>query len=177
MSKLGKCLGYTATECPNCGRVRVEVWVNGRNVKRICEKCHWCIEEGGYYHEELEEPDEGIYMAMMSREEHDLAHLSAQLAATNFKAPNSLLVAYPTHMWLDIEKAWGELKEQVLNSCEPLVYSLSEFAEKIGFSRDDDGSVLTDVEIKRMLKHEKNPMRIKQLNKLLYGKRKGGKKK
>ena len=43
---LGECLGYTDDECPNCGRMRVELWGDG---KRICEKCHWCIEDQRYY--------------------------------------------------------------------------------------------------------------------------------
>lgn len=52
MSNLGKCLGYTHEECPNCGRVRVERWSCG---KRICEKCHWCIEDEDFCFEEMEE--------------------------------------------------------------------------------------------------------------------------
>lgn len=52
MSSLGKCLGYTPEECPNCGRVRVERWSCG---KRICEKCHWCIEDEDFCFEEMEE--------------------------------------------------------------------------------------------------------------------------
>jgi len=42
---LGKCLGYTGKPCPNCGRFRVERYENG---KEICEKCEWCLQEGGY---------------------------------------------------------------------------------------------------------------------------------
>jgi len=38
--RLGKILGYTDKECPNCGRLRVEKFECG---KEICEKCHWCI--------------------------------------------------------------------------------------------------------------------------------------
>ena len=52
MSKLGELIGYIGEACPNCGRVRVEKWSCG---KCICEKCHWCIEDGAYYYEELEE--------------------------------------------------------------------------------------------------------------------------
>lgn len=36
---------YTSDECPNCGRMRVELYTND---KRVCEKCHWCIEERQY---------------------------------------------------------------------------------------------------------------------------------
>lgn len=54
MYSLGKCLGYTPEECPNCGRVRVERWSCG---KRICEKCHWCIEDEDFCFEEMEEDD------------------------------------------------------------------------------------------------------------------------
>ena len=57
MSKLGELIGYTGEPCPNCGRYRVESWGCG---KRICEKCHWCIEDQDYYYEELEE-DENPY--------------------------------------------------------------------------------------------------------------------
>lgn len=54
MSKLGECLGYTDEECPNCGRMRVEKWSCG---KRICEKCHWCIEDKKFHYEELEDDE------------------------------------------------------------------------------------------------------------------------
>lgn len=42
------------------------------------------------------------------------------------------------------------------------------------FPEIDDGNdseYLSAEQIKKMLKHEKNPMRIKQLNKMLYGRR------
>ena len=55
MGKLGELIDYTGEACPNCGRVRVEAWTCG---KRICEKCHWCIEDGAYYYEELEDDEE-----------------------------------------------------------------------------------------------------------------------
>ena len=45
MGALGDVIGYIATPCPNCGRVRVKVWRCG---KHICEKCHWCIEDEDY---------------------------------------------------------------------------------------------------------------------------------
>lgn len=54
MSKLGECLDYTGDECPNCGRVRVVAWSCG---KRICEKCHWCIEDEAYCYEDWDEED------------------------------------------------------------------------------------------------------------------------
>ena len=57
MSKLGELIDYTGDPCPNCGRYRMESWSCG---KRICEKCHWCIEDQDYYYEELEE-DENQY--------------------------------------------------------------------------------------------------------------------
>lgn len=46
MSKLGGWLGFTDEKCPVCGGLRVEKWGCG---KHICEKCHWCIEEGDYH--------------------------------------------------------------------------------------------------------------------------------
>lgn len=48
-NELGYCKGYIADPCPKCGRVRVEAWSCG---KHICEKCHWCIEDGTYYLED-----------------------------------------------------------------------------------------------------------------------------
>lgn len=41
MSKTGEYivyLGYSETPCPECGRLRVEMWSDGFEV---CEKCHW----------------------------------------------------------------------------------------------------------------------------------------
>lgn len=55
MGKLGELIDYTGEVCPNCGRVRVDAWTCD---KCICEKCHWCIEDGAYYYEEWEEDDE-----------------------------------------------------------------------------------------------------------------------
>lgn len=54
MSKLGAWLDYTGDECPNCGRVRV---VETESGKRICEKCHWCIEDARYYFDEDEDDE------------------------------------------------------------------------------------------------------------------------
>lgn len=39
---LGK---YVAQRCPNCDRQRLCVCLNG---KHVCEKCHWCVEDGEY---------------------------------------------------------------------------------------------------------------------------------
>ena len=55
MSRLGALIGYTGEECPNCGRARVEAWTCG---KRICEKCHWCIEDNEYYYEGWDDEDD-----------------------------------------------------------------------------------------------------------------------
>ena len=41
-------LYYLETKCPNCGRLRVEHWSNGKD---ICEKCLWCIQDEDYYWE------------------------------------------------------------------------------------------------------------------------------
>lgn len=38
-------LKYDGSRCPNCGRIRVELWSNGWH---ICEKCNWCIETQNY---------------------------------------------------------------------------------------------------------------------------------
>lgn len=64
MSNLGELIGYTDEHCPNCGRLRVEAWTCG---KHICEKCHWCIEDGAYcrendvdYYGDEEERDYGL---------------------------------------------------------------------------------------------------------------------
>ena len=45
----GKWMGYADIPCPNCGRIRVELYENG---KRVCEKCMWCIEDGEYVNKE-----------------------------------------------------------------------------------------------------------------------------
>ena len=55
MSKLGNLIDYTGDACPNCGRVRVEAWTCG---KRICEKCHWCIEDEAYLYDDDDDYDE-----------------------------------------------------------------------------------------------------------------------
>ena len=47
--KIGKCLGYIGTPCPNCNRLRVERWSCGKD---ICEKCGWCIQDGTYFVED-----------------------------------------------------------------------------------------------------------------------------
>ena len=60
MQDLGKYLGYVSEPCPNCGRVRVEKYSGG---KHICEKCHWCIEDEGYFNMDqyLEETEEDFW--------------------------------------------------------------------------------------------------------------------
>ena len=45
MKSWGKCLGYTGTPCPNCGRYRLERY---ENKKEVCEKCGWCPQENQY---------------------------------------------------------------------------------------------------------------------------------
>lgn len=58
MSKTGKLvvyLGYSETPCPECGRLRVEVWSNGR---QECEICHWSPVEWRYIMP-WEEADDG----------------------------------------------------------------------------------------------------------------------
>lgn len=37
---------YINEECPECGRLRVELWNNG---DRICEKCNWNLDRNEYY--------------------------------------------------------------------------------------------------------------------------------
>lgn len=44
--QMGKNRGYIETPCLNCGRIRVEHWSCGKD---ICEKCHWCIQDKGYF--------------------------------------------------------------------------------------------------------------------------------
>lgn len=44
-SDFGRCLGYSNTPCPNCGRVRLENYENG---KQVCEKCQWCPQDEEY---------------------------------------------------------------------------------------------------------------------------------
>ena len=46
MQDLGEYLGYDHEPCPNCGRLRVEIYSGG---KHICEKCKWCIEDDEYF--------------------------------------------------------------------------------------------------------------------------------
>lgn len=56
MADWGKCLGYTGTPCPNCGRYRLELYENS-NSKRVCEKCNWCVEDESYIDLEYEPED------------------------------------------------------------------------------------------------------------------------
>lgn len=40
---------YTGDNCPNCGRNRIlTIRVQDNKIKRICEKCSWCIEDSEY---------------------------------------------------------------------------------------------------------------------------------
>lgn len=61
MSNWGKWLGYSAQPCPNCGRVRLELYENS---KEVCEKCGWCPQDQTYvdrermYEETEHTPDE-----------------------------------------------------------------------------------------------------------------------
>lgn len=56
---------------------------------------------------------------------------------------------------------------------KPTLSSLADLVEV--FEEEDCG--LSAADIRKQLKYEKNPMRIKQLNKMLYGMRKNSKKK
>lgn len=49
MAKWGQWLRYTGTRCPKCGRVRLELYDNG---KERCEKCAWCPQENRYVEDE-----------------------------------------------------------------------------------------------------------------------------
>ena len=58
----GKCLGYDSEPCPNCGRVRLENYENG---KQVCEKCGWCPQNNDYVdpYEDLKEQDYIAFVA------------------------------------------------------------------------------------------------------------------
>lgn len=45
LSPFGRCLGYSSTPCPKCGRIRLENYESG---KQVCEKCSWCPQDGKY---------------------------------------------------------------------------------------------------------------------------------
>lgn len=56
MSEWGYSIKYTGNRCPNCGRVRLELYENG---KEVCEKCEWCPQEGRYVEcDEIFPPEE-----------------------------------------------------------------------------------------------------------------------
>lgn len=59
----------------------------------------------------------------------------------------------------------------------PKLFSLSDFVESYEEAYEEEGYSLSAAEIRKQLKYEKNPMRIKQLNKMLYGVSKKVKKK
>lgn len=54
-SKWGGILRYTGRPCPNCGRYRLELYENG---KEVCEKCAWCPQENRYVFEDEIFPEE-----------------------------------------------------------------------------------------------------------------------
>lgn len=59
MSEYGKWLGYSSKPCPNCGRVRLERYENG---KEVCEKCGWSPQEHRYVDsEEIYPPEEDYH--------------------------------------------------------------------------------------------------------------------
>lgn len=51
----------------------------------------------------------------------------------------------------------------------PKLPSLSDFVESYEEAYEEEDRGLSAAEIRKQLKYEKNPMRIKQLNKMLYG--------
>lgn len=59
----------------------------------------------------------------------------------------------------------------------PKLPSLSDFIESYEEAYEEEDRGLSAAEIRKQLKYEKNPMRIKQLNKMLYGVSKKVKKK
>lgn len=74
----------------------------------------------------------------------------------------------------DIQKAIVVIPEP--KTVKPMLVLHDEFAgDVINYvevdSSNEDEYFLSDEQIKKMLKYEKNPMRIKQLNKMLYGRR------
>lgn len=60
MISWGKRLGfYSGRACPECGRVRLESYENG---KEICEKCGWCPQENRYvFEDEINPPEDNDY--------------------------------------------------------------------------------------------------------------------
>jgi hypothetical protein len=55
MSGWGKWLHYSGNCCPSCGRVRLELYDNG---KERCEKCAWCPQENRYVEDDEIYPEE-----------------------------------------------------------------------------------------------------------------------
>lgn len=54
-SEFGLSIGYASEPCPECGRVRLENYENG---KQVCEKCGWCPQENAYIDRERMYPPE-----------------------------------------------------------------------------------------------------------------------
>ena len=57
----GKYLGYSSESCPNCGRLRLENYENG---KQVCEKCGWCPQDQAYISpfDQYEDNTYGLYL-------------------------------------------------------------------------------------------------------------------
>lgn len=252
MSKLGYWLDYTGDECPNCGRIRVILCSSG---KRICEKCHWCIEDQRYYRDEDEEEDEDdqhefvltvgggngslttlkeklnsiygvkkmeggmeqtyIYKLLMEKwneESYQKAmntlseRLKSQLGlsdavydfyseARDKGAQSSELRMMYSSIFTDdittnnvisacetLYNAWGRECELSSLVCIMDPEKLSDFVliekakntESLSalFPEPEEEPGLSEAQIKKQLKYEKNPMMIKQLNIMLNKKRK-----
>lgn len=45
---------YEKGRCPNCGRRRLMTAHTDHGVKRVCEKCNWCVEDNEYFLEDDE---------------------------------------------------------------------------------------------------------------------------
>ena len=144
MSELGELLGYTDYECPNCGRMRVESWSCG---KHICEKCHWCLEDNEYYHEK----DECYSVAVNFGDYRKLITESEEKRLASYKERAEALVE-------SLKRSFDGDVFSTIPLCPP--------------ESEITGEQLTDVQIRKQLKYEKNPMRVKQLNKMLSGRRK-----
>lgn len=191
---LGECLEYTDEECPNCGRMRVERWSSG---KHICEKCYWCVEDEAYYREEDEVSY--IDAISDALRDYTCSKRSAELGILSNDLRNASAFLKQIHIYQELieERRKSELDKYAdraallgVNIYEAeevatkigisierylsLVESLIKWSNKNGFNYIEDISEepigLSDVEIRKQLKYEKNPMRIKELNKMLSSK-------